>query len=140
MKFATHIDYVGAQPIAIPHHHRGGLGEGLRGAQRESPTQDWNEELLRIMSSVDFGKCKALLPRWVLEDGNVLASRRAEYCSYPEIAARDQAGEPAGIMDINMTSTVLDNGLKVLVQEMHTAPLASVWCWYKVGSKDERPA
>jgi zinc protease len=22
---------------------------------------------------------------------------------------------------------------------MHTAPLASVWCWYKVGSKDERP-
>lgn len=32
---------------------------------------------------------------------------------------------------------VLDNGLRVLVQEMHTAPLASVWCWYKVGSKDE---
>jgi predicted Zn-dependent peptidase len=26
-------------------------------------------------------------------------------------------------------STVLDNGLKVLVQEEHTAPLASVWCW-----------
>jgi zinc protease len=40
-------------------------------------------------------------------------------------------------MDSNMTSTVLDNGLKVLVQEVHTAPLASVWCWYKVGSKDE---
>jgi zinc protease len=36
-----------------------------------------------------------------------------------------------------MTSTVLDNGLKVIVQEVHTAPLASVWCWYKVGSKDE---
>jgi zinc protease len=33
----------------------------------------------------------------------------------------------------------LDNGLKVLVQEEHTAPLASVWCWYKVGSKDEHP-
>jgi len=33
--------------------------------------------------------------------------------------------------------TVLDNGLTVLVQEVHTAPLASVWCWYKVGSKDE---
>jgi zinc protease len=40
-------------------------------------------------------------------------------------------------MDSNMTSTVLDNGLQVLVQEVHTAPLASVWCWYKVGSKDE---
>jgi zinc protease len=34
---------------------------------------------------------------------------------------------------------VLDNGLRVLVQEMHTAPLASVWCWYRVGSKDESP-
>ena len=33
--------------------------------------------------------------------------------------------------------TVLDNGLKVLIQEVHTAPLASVWCWYRVGSKDE---
>ena len=34
---------------------------------------------------------------------------------------------------------VLDNGLTIFVQEMRTAPLASVWCWYKVGSKDERP-
>ena len=40
-------------------------------------------------------------------------------------------------MDNNMISAILDNGLKVLVQEVHTAPLASVWCWYKVGSKDE---
>jgi zinc protease len=35
--------------------------------------------------------------------------------------------------------TTLDNGLKVLVREVHTAPLASVWCWYRVGSKDEGP-
>ncbi len=35
--------------------------------------------------------------------------------------------------------TLLDNGLKVLVQEVHTAHLASVWCWYRVGSKDELP-
>ena len=34
---------------------------------------------------------------------------------------------------------VLDNGLKVLIREVHTAPLASVWCWYRVGSKDEGP-
>jgi zinc protease len=34
---------------------------------------------------------------------------------------------------------VLDNGLTIVVQEEHTAPLASVWCWYKVGSKDEVP-
>ena len=41
------------------------------------------------------------------------------------------------IMDSTMRHTVLDNGLKVLVQEVHIAPLASVWCWYRVGSKDE---
>ena len=32
-----------------------------------------------------------------------------------------------------------DNGLKILVQEVHTAPLVSVWCWYRVGSGDELP-
>jgi zinc protease len=39
---------------------------------------------------------------------------------------------------IALRRVVLDNGLTVFVQEMRTAPLASVWCWYKVGSKDER--
>jgi len=34
-------------------------------------------------------------------------------------------------------TALLDNGLKILIQEIHTAPLASVWCWYKVGSRDE---
>jgi len=34
---------------------------------------------------------------------------------------------------------VLDNGLRLLIQEVHTAPLATVWCWYRVGSKDEIP-
>jgi len=33
----------------------------------------------------------------------------------------------------------LDNGLKVIIEEEHTAPLVSVWCWYRVGSKDEPP-
>jgi zinc protease len=34
---------------------------------------------------------------------------------------------------------VLDNGLRVLIQSVHTAPLATVWSWYRVGSKDEIP-
>jgi zinc protease len=42
-------------------------------------------------------------------------------------------------MRASVRETVLDNGLKVLVQEVHTAPLASVWCWYRVGSRDEGP-
>ena len=36
-------------------------------------------------------------------------------------------------------SIQLDNGLRILVQEVHTAPLVSVWCWYRVGSGDEQP-
>lgn len=31
----------------------------------------------------------------------------------------------------------LANGLTVLVKEDRTAPLASVWCWYRVGSRHE---
>jgi zinc protease len=40
-------------------------------------------------------------------------------------------------MRATVHEAVLDNGLRVLVQEVHTAPLVSVWCWYRVGSKDE---
>jgi zinc protease len=31
----------------------------------------------------------------------------------------------------------LANGLKVLLKEIHTAPLVSFWAWYRVGSRDE---
>jgi zinc protease len=31
----------------------------------------------------------------------------------------------------------LDNGLSVLVQESHSAPVASFWVWYRVGSRNE---
>ncbi len=48
-------------------------------------------------------------------------------------AERPSAAAPA------IREEVLDNGLRVLIQEVHTAPLASVWCWYRVGSKDEGP-
>src|SRR5438552_18105301 len=49
----------------------------------------------------------------------------------PRHASASGSGAPRGIEE-----AVLDNGLKVIVQEEHTAPLASVWCWYKVGSRD----
>ncbi len=34
---------------------------------------------------------------------------------------------------------VLPNGLRVLLKEVHTSPIVSVWCWYNVGSRNERP-
>lgn len=38
-----------------------------------------------------------------------------------------------------LRETRLDNGLRVLVRPVRTAPLVSVWCWYHVGSKNEGP-
>ena len=67
--------------------------------------------------------------------------------------ARFAAGngwEPACIMDDMPVSEPyiaprdfrdvhLDNGLKIVVKSVRTAPLVSVWCWYRVGSRDEAP-
>jgi zinc protease len=33
----------------------------------------------------------------------------------------------------------LANGLDVQLQEIHSAPVASCWIWYRVGSRDEQP-
>lgn len=38
-----------------------------------------------------------------------------------------------------LTKTELDNGLQVILQESHVAPVASFWIFYRVGSRNERP-
>ena len=40
-------------------------------------------------------------------------------------------------MKKTLSTHVLNNGLKVLLKEIHTAPLISSWLWYRVGSRDE---
>jgi zinc protease len=50
------------------------------------------------------------------------------------MAALEHAGLSASVRE-----ELLDNGLRVLIQSVHTAPLATVWCWYRVGSRDEIP-
>lgn len=40
-------------------------------------------------------------------------------------------------MDDHYTEHFLANGLKILLKEIHTAPLVSFWVWYRVGSRDE---
>src|SRR5512135_3519080 len=37
------------------------------------------------------------------------------------------------------TKTQLPNGITVLLKEIHTTPLISLWVWYRVGSRDEVP-
>lgn len=40
-------------------------------------------------------------------------------------------------MSTSLTQVTLSNGLKVLLKEIHTAPIISSWVWYRVGSRDE---
>jgi zinc protease len=42
-------------------------------------------------------------------------------------------------MKNSLTIKTLSNGLKVLLKEIHTAPIISSWLWYRVGSRDEVP-
>ena len=39
----------------------------------------------------------------------------------------------------DVSRTVLDNGLTVLIKEMHHAPVATFWVFYRVGSRNEVP-
>jgi len=42
-------------------------------------------------------------------------------------------------MTETITQVELENGLKVLMKEIHTAPIISQWVWYRVGSRFEKP-
>src|SRR5512141_138768 len=42
-------------------------------------------------------------------------------------------------MKNTLTQVTLSNGLKLLLKEIHTAPIISSWLWYRVGSRDEVP-
>ncbi|MCI0625384.1 MAG: insulinase family protein [Acidobacteria bacterium] len=53
----------------------------------------------------------------------------------PPVASAPQA--PFSSFQSPATEAMLENGLKVLLQENHSAPLVSVGCWYRVGSKDD---
>jgi len=46
---------------------------------------------------------------------------------------------PLPVPDISYTKMVLKNGLTLIVQEDHKAPIVAVNLWYHVGSKDEPP-
>lgn len=40
-------------------------------------------------------------------------------------------------MKKTVVQVTLKNGMKVMLKEIHTAPIVSSWIWYKVGSRDE---
>lgn len=42
-------------------------------------------------------------------------------------------------MNEPLTKLTLQNGLQVMLKEIHTSPIISQWIWYRVGSRDEIP-
>ena len=42
-------------------------------------------------------------------------------------------------MPLPVVKSGLDNGLTVVLREMHHAPVTSFWIWYRVGSRNELP-
>ncbi|MGV8050718.1 MAG: M16 family metallopeptidase [Anaerolineaceae bacterium] len=42
-------------------------------------------------------------------------------------------------MTDNLTEYQLDNGLTVMLKEIHSAPIISCWIWYDIGSRNELP-
>ncbi len=43
------------------------------------------------------------------------------------------------VLSPGIVQTRLSNGLEVLLKEDHSAPIASIWTWYRVGSRNELP-
>ncbi|MCX6910759.1 MAG: pitrilysin family protein, partial [Verrucomicrobia bacterium] len=52
---------------------------------------------------------------------------------FAPLASLWAAAQPA------VRETILPNGLKVVTREIHAAPIISVWTYYRVGSRNERP-
>ena len=50
-----------------------------------------------------------------------------------------QSETPTQALTQDVRKTILDNGLTVITKEVHTAPVATVQVWYKVGSRQEAP-
>ncbi len=49
------------------------------------------------------------------------------------------AGQAVRAEQWEYTDQTLDNGLRVIVMEDHSAPIAAIQVWYHVGSKNEKP-
>ncbi len=66
-----------------------------------------------------------------------LFNKNAQYPEGMYICAEHDDSHPWYPMKKPYNEYTLPNGLKILLKEIHTAPLISSWVWYRVGSRDE---
>ena len=79
---------------------------------------------------------EARIFRWA-----AVAAAAVSLAAGPVVASAQQAGAPVEELiegvNIPYETFTLDNGLRVIVHEDHSAPIVAVSVWYNVGSKDE---
>ncbi len=51
---------------------------------------------------------------------------------------RAKTRRPKTLARDGVLKVALDNGLMVVLKENHNAPVATFWCWYRIGSRQER--
>lgn len=70
-------------------------------------------------------------------------SRQAPSVHLTLIASTNVTTPPSSdllnVLTKGVRKTCLDNGLTILLKEVHTAPVVSVQVWYRVGSRNESP-
>ena len=97
----------------------------------------------------DRTRIRRAVPRRAVSFAGLLTAAILTSTLLPAAAEADTSPAPKGKRKANMTpaappqapssvsETTLENGLQVLIQEVHTAPVVSFMVWYKVGSRNE---
>jgi zinc protease len=98
--------------------------------------QLWSRQRIVVLLSV-CGLCLALLRPVISLAGQSPAKAQSTPASQAKVSSKPSPG--SGALTQGVRRTVLENGLVVLTKEVHTAPVAAVQVWYKIGSRNEAP-
>jgi zinc protease len=98
--------------------------------------QFWPRHRIVTLLSV-FSLCIALLQPVISLAGQ--SSQKVQDSANAKAKVSSKAVLGSGSLTQNVRRTVLENGLVVLTKEVHTAPVAAVQVWYKIGSRNEAP-
>jgi zinc protease len=98
----------------------------------DAPRNSWFSEAIRSHATVKAGKrtLEAAMYTGAVKGPRRVAALLVVALLAGLVASRAVAQE--------VVEATLDNGLRVLLQEDHRSPVASVQIWYRVGSRDER--
>jgi zinc protease len=74
----------------------------------------------------------------IVSNNEIAKQPPAKPTKTPTVPTNNPVAPPTTLTD-KVKKTVLDNGLTILTKEVHSAPVATVQVWYKIGSRNEAP-